>query len=333
MDFKFATRVLSLILAVIILTCGFVSCGGGSKTADNSSNTPVNAGEIEDPESVEEENKITTPNLPDKDWGGQEITFLVRGKDFNEWESQDIYAEEEIGEPVNDAVYRRNAILEDRYNLLIRRFGAGGDIQSRAERAIRSGSNDYQVYMCNTQETNNLAMKGFLIDLNKVQYLDLSREYWDQNSIYGFTVEGKTLFMTGDLSIMANDATWILMFNKKLVQDLQLESPYELVRNNKWTADKMLEVMRGVARDLNGDGAMKGPDDLFGMATHGSTYDGLFFGMGMRVSTMDSNGLPQLAMNNEKISTVMEKTLLLIRSILLLKLLRALLIYQTVRLR
>jgi hypothetical protein len=163
--------------------------------------------------------------------------------------------------------------------------------------------------MCNTQETNNLALRGYLAPLNRLPHLDLTREYWDQNSIYGFTVEGNTLFMTGDLSIMAHDATWILMFNKQLVQDFQLESPYELVRSNRWTADTMYSVMRDIAQDLTGDGTMHGSYDLFGLATHGSTFDGLFFGMGMRVSNMDQNGFPQLVMNNERITAVMERTI------------------------
>lgn len=313
MKFKTATRMLSLILAVMFITLGFLtSCGDDPNNSNNDSNNnvPANAETPETPEEEEEENKVTTSNLPEKDWGGQEITFLVRGSSFAEWESQDIYAEEEIGEPVNDAVYRRNAILEDKYNFVIKAEGVS-EPQSRAEKAVRSGSNDYQVLMCNTQETNNLALRGYLTSLNELQYLDLSREYWDQNSIYGFTVEGNTLFMTGDLSIMANDATWILMFNKKLVKDLGLESPYELVRSDRWTADTMYNIMRYTIKDLNGDGVMKGADDLFGLTTHDSTYDGLFFGMGMRVSSMDSDGIPQLTMNNEKISTVMEKTSLI----------------------
>jgi len=114
--------------------------------------------------------------------------------------------------------------------------------------------------------------------------------------------------MTGDLSIMANDATWIFMFNKKLLQDLQLADPYALVKEGKWTADAILEMMKGSARDLNGDGVMKGADDLFGLATHDSTFDGLFFSMGMRVSIMNSEGYPELSMKNERITLVMEKT-------------------------
>ena len=309
-------RAISLILTVVIFTAGFLgiltSCG--EETQNNNSNAPANTDESSDvpdesSENVKEpENILTSPNLPDTNWNGKAATFLVRGPEFVEWQSQDIYVAEENGEPVNDAVYKRNAILEERYNFFIKEVHGTGSIQSMAEKSILAGDNSYQVVMCNTQETNNLAMKGLLSDLRQVNYLDLSREYWDQNSIYGFTVGGKTLFMTGDLSIMANDATWIFMFNKKLLQDLQLEDPYALVKDGKWTADKVLEMMKSTSKDLNGDGTMKGTDDQYGLATHDSTYDGLFFSMGMRVSDINSEGYPELSMNNERIIKAMEKT-------------------------
>jgi len=306
-------RIISLTMAIMIFVFGFLASCGEKPADETNVKTPVNTVEEENEDAaqpVEEDTgpKLTTPNLPDMNWNGREITFLVRGPDYNEWESQDIYVAEENSEPVNDAVYKRNAILEDRYNFIIKQVPGTSAIQSQAEKSILSGTNAYQVVMCNTEETNNLAMKGYLSDLRKVSYLDLSREYWDQNSIYGFTVGGKTLFMTGDLSIMANDATWIFMFNKSLLKDLQLEDPYALVKSGKWTADKLCEMMRIGSKDLNGDGAMKGKEDQFGLATHDSTFDGLFFSMGMRVSNISSEGYPELSLNNERIAQVMDKT-------------------------
>jgi hypothetical protein len=56
--------------------------------------------------------------------------------------------------------------------------------------------------------------------------------------------------------IVDNDSTSTLVFNKKLIQDHALENPYEIVHNNRWTLDKMIEMTRGVAQDLNGDGIM-----------------------------------------------------------------------------
>jgi len=305
-------RIASIMLAfAILISVALCSCGE-KPTGDTGSTTDVDSGENPEGSGTEGEGedqyKLAVPNLPDMDWNAKEIAFLVRGPEFNEWQSQDIFVEEENGEPVNDAVYKRNAILEDRYNYIIKEVPGTSAIQSMAEKSILSGDNAYTVLMCNTQETNNLAMKGYLSDLRKVDYLDLGREYWDQNSIYGFTVGGKTLFMTGDLSIMANDATWIFMFNKKLLKELQLEDPYALVKSGAWTADKLLEMMKGMVKDLNGDGVMKGADDLFGLATHDSTFDGLFFSMGMRVSTMNAEGYPEFSMNNEKISQVMDRT-------------------------
>ena len=307
-----AIKLIRILTLIFVIAGLLISCGEADKS---DASGPANAGADETPGDnaagpgdEEEANKITMPNLPETDWRGQTMTFLVRGPEFNEWQSQDIFAAEETGEPVNDAVYMRNAILEDRHNFLIREVHGTGAIQSMAEKSILSGDNAYQVLMCNTQETNSLAMKGYLSDLRRVDYLDFGREYWDQNSVYGFTVGGRTLFMTGDLSIMANDATWIFMFNKKLLQDLQLADPYALVKEGKWTADSLLEMMKGAARDLNGDGVMKGADDLFGLATHDSTFDGLFFSMGMRVSDMNNEGYPELSMNNERVTLVMEKT-------------------------
>lgn len=309
MYLKQIARIMRLALALAVMAGILASC---SKDPDKTTDEPAENGATEENadenNKPEEEAKLTAPNLPETNWNGKEITFIVRGPAFEEWESQDICVEEENAEPVNDAVYKRNAILEERYNFKIKKFGAGGDIQAQADKSIQSGSNDYFVTMCNTVETNSMAMKGNLNDLQKVGYLDLGREYWDQNSIYGFTVEGKTLFMTGDLSVMANDATWILMFNKNVLQSAQLEDPYNLVKTNKWTVDRMHEMMKNVAKDLNGDGIIDGRVDQVGLTTHDTTYDGLFYGMGMRVSNMDENGCPQLAMNNEKMALVMEKS-------------------------
>jgi ABC-type glycerol-3-phosphate transport system substrate-binding protein len=294
-------------ILLFLISCGDADTGSGGNPAIADADHNANAENIDGSGEGAEANQLTLPDLPDTNWQEKTITFLVRGPEFNEWQSQDIFAEAENGEPVNDAVYRRNAILEARYNFLIREVGTGA-VQTMAERSIRSGDNAYQVIMADTSETNNLAMRGFLRDLRSVQYLDLSREYWDHNSIYGFTVGGKTMFMTGDLSVMANDATWIFMFNKELLRDLGLADPYALVKEGKWTADALHDMMRETARDLNGDGIMRGADDLFGLATHDSTFDGLFFSMGMRVSTMNSEGYPELSMNNERIIQVMEKT-------------------------
>ena len=59
------------------------------------------------------------PDLPDIKFDGYEMKFLVRNEEHMIFYSKDIYAEEENGDPINDAVYRRNRIIEDRYDVKI----------------------------------------------------------------------------------------------------------------------------------------------------------------------------------------------------------------------
>jgi ABC-type glycerol-3-phosphate transport system substrate-binding protein len=51
-----------------------------------------------------------------------------------------------------------------------------------------------------------------------------------------------------------------IFYNKKLVQELGLEDPYELQKKGEWTWDKFREVAKKATKDTNGDGKT----DVFG---------------------------------------------------------------------
>jgi hypothetical protein len=102
------------------------------------------------------------------------------------------------------------------------------------------------------------------------------------------------------------------MFNKKLIDDYSLESPYTLVTDNKWTIDKMLEMGTAVSADLNGDGVMKWDADQFGFVTHESSCEGFFFGSGCNVIGKDADDMPYLNMSNDRVISVIEKATKLI---------------------
>lgn len=54
--------------------------------------------------------------------------------------------------------------------------------------------------------------------------------------------KGRVLyFAVSDLSLTAFDLTWCLMFNEMKMEELNMDKPYDLVRNGKWTLDKFHE--------------------------------------------------------------------------------------------
>jgi len=297
---------ISIILLVVMLLTVIAACADDKAENPTQSVTTTISSDVED---IVIETTELQPEIPaDSDFGGHEFIALVRGETFNEWQSQDIYVLEQNGEPVNDAVYARNMYLEEKLNIKIGEFQGSGDLANIAKKSIQAGSSDYDILMVNTNESATLASQGFLYDLYDVPYLDMDKPWWDQRSINQYSLAHKLFFMTGDLSIMANDATWILMFNKAIADDYNLESLYSIVENNKWTMDKMLEIMYTVSEDLNGDGEMKHADDRFGFLTHESSYEGFLFGSGSHIVSKDSNDMPYLDMSNERIIGVVEKT-------------------------
>ena len=109
------TKQLSLLLALALLLLVVVGCASdkpssGTETQSQSSSEEETTAEVEE-----------QPDLPNVNMDGREFVFIVRGPNYNEWQSQDIYVEEQTGEPIVDAVFARNVYLEEKYNMKIRR--------------------------------------------------------------------------------------------------------------------------------------------------------------------------------------------------------------------
>jgi hypothetical protein len=238
------------------------------------------------------------------------VNFLVRGDEYHwYWSSDEIYAGEMNGEPVNDAVYLRNRYVEDKYNFEIQEFRSGSPA-SVASRAVRAGEDTYDVFMLSLTEGANLASQGHLVNLYEMPHINLSRPWWDQRAVQDLTLANSLLFYAlGDINILDNDATNVTFFNKKLIADYGMDMPYQLVRDGEWTLDAFNQMIIEISRDLNGDGAM-GPEDLFGHLTQSDFSYDFFVGAGGRVTVNNSEGFPELAINNENTSAIIDKILI-----------------------
>ena len=117
---------------------------------------------------------------------------------------------------------------------------------------------------------------------------------------------GSLYFATGDITVIDNDATWVLMFNKQMHKDHGLDNIYDLVRENKWYYDTFYEMFEVAAMDTNGDGKMMGPDDTFGFATSDYSSYGLLYASGELFTTRDSEEKPVLVSDHERMSRVAE---------------------------
>ena len=294
-----------VILIIIIMTAAlFTSC---DETDEDTQTTTA-----ESSQQKEDGGVALLPDLPEHDWSGYNFKLLTfdwgTSSDLAIWNVRDIVAEEETGEPINDAVYRRNMTLEEKYNFTIELIfptnlmsyathGTPG-LLGMLRAAVAAGDN----YFDAIEFPGNLvaaSQEGLLVNLFGIDYLDLSKPWWDQSAVKELSIGNKLFFTSGDCVLVNRDAVSVMLFNKQLLAELGLENPYELVRNGKWTLDKFSNMARVAAVDLNGNGQMDLDIDRFGFISSTSSLE-LINGTGMRIAGKDGNDLPVLTFGSDR---------------------------------
>ena len=121
---KFAPKcILSAMLLNALLLTSLASCSGTSNDGQADTTAADNAettAEVTEP--------VRQSGLPEKNWEGRTVNFITRSEDYGNWQTKDIYTESEDGETINDAVYLRNSICEDKYGFVVAE-NRQGDLQ------------------------------------------------------------------------------------------------------------------------------------------------------------------------------------------------------------
>lgn len=300
-------RILTLILAGLILLSS-AACSDSGTNSESTADDVSGASELptETEETVPEETG-PKPDLPDKTYSGEEVKFLtVLHTGYDWYTSHEIYAEEMNGQLINDAVFQRNTTIESLLDIKIaenKDTDASGTVRS----AVASGDSQYDVVMPYMNNTINLALEGSLLDLQEIPYLDLEKPWWDERANRDLILNNRLFITTGDISILDNECTMVMFFNKEMISQHGLESPYELVRENKWTLDKVAEISSNLTNDKNGDGKMTTADDQWGISIAHNAPISFFFGTGERIVQADANGELQVMMGSERAFDVFDK--------------------------
>jgi hypothetical protein len=108
------------------------------------------------------------------------------------------------------------------------------------------------------------------------------------------TGKPETLRLTLD-----NNCTYCILFNKTVVDQYHLEDPYQLVKDNKWTYDKFIEMGSVLPADLNGDG-IRNRNDAYGVTVWLDSIVGMLHASGGAIAQINDQGKFELVLNNER---------------------------------
>lgn len=303
---KNSSKIKAVILAAAMLlsSVSLFSCAESSTTEDENKAAP-SGDEVVVTEEEEERSTadIVRENYSGHDYEGYEFTILSI-EAGNHWYNMispvanEVWFEEMTGDSYTDAVFTRNIQTEDLLNIkIVPEWGGGDDnILATVKKLVTAGDEHIDISMCHLANTNKLGIDNYVYNLMKVNTLDISAPWWDENIYKNYCYKGQVMFaITGDYFIFDDFAVPTIFYNKKVVEDYNLEAPNELVRSGDWTLDKMMEQAETFAHDLDGDGVMKPEYDCFGYMDNTDLMKHLPCGCGMGNTYLDEEGIPQIA--------------------------------------
>ncbi|MBR5870059.1 MAG: extracellular solute-binding protein [Clostridia bacterium] len=263
----------SLLCLLCAASAALVSCGGASgtavETAEKQDGTPVTEAVTE----TDERAPYADMAPAEEDLGG--YTFRMGVTEGKEIVAEQIgyWTEAENGETVNDAIFRRNFAVEEAYNVKIT-LTSLKDTSTTVRKNIQAGDDFCDImFSSHVADFIGHAQIGGLTDLNDLPEMNMTNPWWDAR-IDSLSLFGDRYMATGAITMEDDMREMCVMYNKTLYNQYDLPDPYEMVTSGTWTLDRMNELVSGVTRDLDGDGAMT-VSDQWGLCAE--VYAGWYF--------------------------------------------------------
>lgn len=288
-------RVLSIILAAAMLCCILALAACKNNTTPTTTNPPDTTSETKDSTTETEKTigEYKRPGFEEVDFDGKVFTIAVPVGKGDGWDNYDIAPDDENSpDPLDQAILKRNKIIEELYNCKIVQKSSANPI-GELESDFATGENT--IDMVADRYALPAFSDGNFYNVNNLN-LDLTKEWFDQGFVRDMTIDGKLYALCGDFSIESFDATWAMFVNLDILENserIKDVNIFDLVRNYEWTLDKMLELCRYAKVNGGSDKmTLDDPEDVFGLISSSEQIIGLYIGGGnVFVSkTDDENG-------------------------------------------
>lgn len=302
-------KILSFAAAVIAAAVLFVSCAadtGTSETETMSAETTLAA-------------ETEAEYVYEDDFGGAEINILNMDAYWGMYVT--VVPEDIIGEALNDAVYERSTLVEQKLNCVIKdtRTPSSNNfdsVKTLGRNAVLAGEDIYDVMYLPINQMTSLVTDGYFYNLLDIAQLRLDEKWWDGPYNSASMIGDKLYFASGDLHLMAYDSSWCIFFNEDMLKNHNLDMPYGKVRSGEWTIDELHAYCKAIA-NLNSDADFAWDQNgtaVYGLSTHPHAPDKFIFSTGERYVMTDESHMPYFSGGTERFFGVVEKLAALLGS-------------------
>lgn len=293
--------IIFLLTAALLLAA---SCGEAS--VDGKTTTPDSSGDdIKESDSAATETELSD-DLGKYDFGGRSFSIYTRTTPlFYPY----LDRQEATGDTIDDAVYNRNRKLEERFNFSFdeQYYDYTVEGNDAPRKLLLAGDDTYQLYVGRCVHMFNYASEGYFYKIDDLTAINTEKPYWNSQLYDNLSIGNAHYFAVGDFNISAFDFTHVLLFNKKMIDDLNLGDIYSTVLDGKWTFDRFGEMSRAAVSDVNGDSVMD-ENDQYGYTSLGKqVLPGFWIAGGALSMKKDDGQLVYTAPTDQKFIDVCQK--------------------------
>ena len=270
-----------------------------SENVSGTVNTDV-AQESSEQSEIETEPDLYAALVP-KDYDGYSFDFHIEGQAYG---TTDMDYPEMTGDIIVDTIYTRNRSIEDILNIVIsQEYGAA---EGKIKEMHMAGDDIYDVFWLTLNQMDTFK-REYLYNLYDIKGIDWDAPWWEESVRKDYETCGKLYFTQSPMNLHFYESLVPILFNKDIAKEYQLEDLYTIVKDGRWTLDKMAEVSTSVITDLDGNGVIEVSDDLFGFTGAFNILSLMTVSAGARYSEMGENGIPVFLGLTEKLQSSVEK--------------------------
>ncbi len=213
---------------------------------------------------------------------------------------------DDVGDVINDAVFRRNAQITERYKVTFEIT----QVQKNKEKsmftnAINAGNDDFHFANLPLKDMMSVAAAGLLADTAELPYLDLDAPWYYERIHDALSIGGREYTLAGYFNMRIFNTLYYVGYNKNVAEKYQIPDLAQIAIDGEWTLDEMYKYSTMVGADLNQDGKLDG-EDQFGTHGHSGYVLSFFVGMDGTFVAKDAEDIPVyegLSERNERLLT------------------------------
>lgn len=306
-------RFLSLALVLPLLSGALLSCS--DKPAENEETPTVQPEqEILSPTAEPE----TEPNLYEdalnaltvRKYDGRAFNILTRTNVMFE-----LVSEELTGEVTNDAVFNRNKLVEESFDIAISAFEGGNwdGVSDKLRASVTAGDFLYNLIAQVDFKTYAIVGYGSCGNWLDIPVLELDKPWWTTAANNEATINGRLFTMTGDFCVTNILYGNVIFYNAPLCENYGImpASLQDMVFEKKWTFDRFASLTADVYEDSNGNSS-KDADDLYGVILSPCAHcDEWLTAFHQPLTEASEAGVIEVVMFTDKTVSALEKVLAL----------------------